>query len=100
MRGTVTRRCTVHDEPLWFVRPGSVLRIGEKTLVFPLDEGEFAERYLEDDGLSPYDRECAEVTTYRVVCTRERVRVTVSGVSSKPPTVVDALGRPSQIISK
>ena len=100
VRGTVTRRCTVHDEPLWFVRPGSVLRIGEKTLVFPLDEGEFAERYLEDDGLSPYDRECAEVTTYRVVCTRERVRVTVSGVSSKPPTVVDALGRPSQIISE
>ena len=100
VRGSVTHRCTVHDEALWFVRPGSVLRLGEQTLVYPLDEGEFTERYLEDDGISPYERERAAVTTYRVVCTAQRVTVIVSGAPASPVTVMDARGRTSEIVSE
>ncbi len=56
VEGEVHARCTIHDEPLYFVRAGSILPEKEGFAIY-LGKGEIDAEFLDDDGVSPLEKE-------------------------------------------
>lgn len=82
--GKQTMKCTIHDEPIYFIKGGSVIYDGNEFAVYPLDEGEFESSYLLDDGESPLQEGNHSFTAFRVQCDKGQIVISVVNAKEKP----------------
>ena len=91
VQDTLTLPCTIHDEPLYFIKAGSVIYDGKAFNIYPLDEGDFESEYLLDDGVSVLEEGNHKVVRFKVECDKEAIRVHAS--EKVQIEVVDLKGR-------
>ncbi len=99
--GHYTENCSMHDEPVWLARGGSVVArdiAGETVyVVYPLELGTFTEDYLLDDGVTPLSNDNHDVIHFEIKCTADSVDVKASlrdGSDAKLKIqIVDGFGR-------
>ncbi len=52
VEGTLTLPCSIHDEPLYFIRAGSIIPSEDGYVIYPGEPGSFEADFLLDDGVS------------------------------------------------
>lgn len=73
--GRVTAKVTVHDEPLYFIKGGSVIFDGEQYRIYPMEKGVFTATYLQDDGEAVLACDNHRIVTFTVTCDEKTVAV-------------------------
>lgn len=73
--GKVKAKVSVHDEPVYFIKGGSVIFEGESYFVYPMERGEFTATYLKDDGKSLLEGNNFGFITFNVTCDKDTVCV-------------------------
>ncbi len=79
VKGRQTLPCTIHDEPLYFIKGGSVIYDGETFKVYPLERGAFHAEYLLDDGLSPLKEGAFSFAFFDIECHQDTIFVHTKG---------------------
>ncbi len=93
VKGTLTLPCSIHDEPLYFVKGGSIIHDGETFYLYPLEEGEFASTYLLDDGVYPLKEGAHAFISFKIRCEKDSIHIHVEGKEKPRIEVVGAEGR-------
>lgn len=75
LSGKVTASVSVHDEPAYFIKGGSVIFDGEKYLIYPMEQGSYKVTYLQDDGWSNLCDGNHRIITFTVDCHEKEVTV-------------------------
>ncbi|MBO4541382.1 MAG: hypothetical protein J5736_05350, partial [Bacilli bacterium] len=93
IKGKQTLPCSIHDEPLYFVKGGSIIYDGETFFVYPLEEGVFSSTYLLDDGVSPLKEGNHAFVNFEIFCGKEAIHIHVEGKKKPRIEVIGADGR-------
>ena len=87
--GKQTFECSIYDEPLYFVKGGSVLYDGKRYVVYPPKENEAEVQYLLDDGLSPLKEGNHSILTFHITANQQEIVVDYDGHRELPITVIN-----------
>ena len=95
--GHIAETCTIHDNPVFFFKGGSVVLFDNTYLVFAEESGSFEETYLEDDGISPLVHPEENEIHFTVTCDHEKITVETDKKPKYPIRSIDGFHRVSEI---
>jgi alpha-glucosidase (family GH31 glycosyl hydrolase) len=78
VKGRQTIKCNIHDEPIFFIKGGSIIPTPSSYEVYPLDKGSFKASFLVDDGVHPLTDGNNKTVEISVKCDEKRVHVTIN----------------------
>ena len=88
--GKVTYRCGTQDLPVFFMKGGSVVRLGDEYRVYPLERGSFTETYYMADEEDPAER---REVVFTVEADEKTVRVRTDRDCKKRIRIIDGFHR-------
>jgi len=94
---TVTQKCTVDDEPVYFVKAGSVVPFQENhKVIFTIyanQSGTFEFEYFDDDGITALEKNDFRIIKFKVECDNESVYIHSDVKDSFEYKLIDAFNR-------
>lgn len=93
VKGHIKAKCTIHDEPIYFVKGGSIILRNDEFVIYPLDNGVFECEYFLDDGKSNLDDNNHEIIKFKVECNEKQIKVKYSSKSKIKIKLVDYKNR-------
>ncbi|MCR5079420.1 MAG: alpha-glucosidase [Bacilli bacterium] len=88
VKGRLTLKCDIHDDPIYFIRGGSVIPTPTSYEVYPLEEGEMKTIFLLDDGVSPLGPNNFGLLAIYVNCDRKKI---VVSTNTKDPVNIEVI---------
>lgn len=93
VEGKQTLPCTIHDDPIYFIKGGSAVFYGNYIEIYSLDSGEFESEFLIDDGKSPLKEDNHEIALLRVKCNENEIRINLQAKKKLDVRLIDSKHR-------
>ncbi len=81
---TVTESYTVLDEPVYYIKGGSIIHYADQYVIYPLEKGEFTEEFIIDDGISKLDLKNTKKITFHVKCDENQIDISIVNKDNMP----------------
>ena len=78
VKGRQAIKCDIHDEPIFFIKGGSIIPTPSSYEVYPLDKGSSKASFLVDDGVHPLTNENNKTVEVSVKCDEKHILVTIN----------------------
>ena len=98
VRGKVTLLCSIHDEPLYFIKGGSIIPTIDGYRIYPLEEGSFEAKFLLDDGVSRLKEGNHSFVSFHVECNKDAIHIQIKAKEKPHIEVIGANDKKIEIL--
>ena len=93
VKGHVTSKCEITDDPIYFIKGGSVIKYDDVYKIYPTEKGSYTSSYLIDDGVSPLTPTNHKIITFSVDVDETSIKVKHNRDTSIKIEVINPLNK-------